>query len=61
MSTARLKEMVLHTDMFLEHQYSTGWAGWRHSETLYSASISTLITYNMIQVDFDPNMYKNSC
>lgn len=26
MSTASLKEMPLHTDMFLEHQYSTGWA-----------------------------------
>lgn len=26
MSKARLKQMLLQTDMFLEHQYSTGWA-----------------------------------
>lgn len=26
MRTARLKETLLHTEMFLEHQYSTGWA-----------------------------------
>lgn len=27
MSTARLKEMLLQNDMFLEHQYRMGWAG----------------------------------
>lgn len=26
MSKARLKQMLLQTDMFLEHQYNTGWA-----------------------------------
>lgn len=26
MSKAKLKQMLLQTDMFLEHQYRTGWA-----------------------------------
>lgn len=32
MRTARLKETVLHTEMFLEHQYNTGWAGWHSGQ-----------------------------
>lgn len=47
MRTARLKDTLLHTEMFLEHQYSTGWAEEERDTRPLGISTSTSISVRL--------------